>query len=325
MGRSGKGISLAFFLVLLIPPLCAGLDINGDSVSNGFPLVERLDGRDTGFRQYIADVEANRRRVFNRERSRESPRALAESLTIYQYTPQEDDDLLSLAARCNIPYAALASLNRVRHPALLETGTPLLLPSSPGIFIPAEPVSDLEQLLSAARISEQGAEGVFLTISRDAARAERFYFYPGADFTSTERAFFLNSAFRFPLRSFRLTSPYGVRQNPVTGNVGLHRGLDLAAPAGTGVFAVGEGVVTEIGEDQIYGNYVIIKHGESWASLYGHLEKVETSLRSAVRSSTLIGRVGSTGQSTGPHLHFELRQNGRARDPGKLLFQTGGQ
>lgn len=95
----------------------------------------------------------------------------------------------------------------------------------------------------------------------------------------------------------------------------MHQGIDLAAPEGTEVYAVADGVVIDIGEDPIYGNYVIISHGESWTSLYGHLQKVETVLRSSVRSGTLIGRVGSTGQSTGPHLHFELRQNGRALDP----------
>ncbi|MDR1576530.1 MAG: M23 family metallopeptidase [Treponema sp.] len=317
---SGKGLPLAFFLLLPLAPLMAPAEDAGGA----FPFIGRLDGRDTAFRQYIADVESNRQRVFNRERNRESPAALAQSLTIYQYTPQEGEDLFSLAARCNIPYAALASLNRLSHPALPETGTPLLLPSIPGIFIPAEPETDLERLLAAARLSRRGGESVALTVSRSGT-AEIFHFCPGADFTATERVFFLNSGFRFPLRAFTLTSPYGVRQNPVTGVIGLHGGLDLAAPEGAEVFAAAEGTVTEIGNDPVYGNYVVIRHRENWASLYGHLRSVETTLRSLVRSGTLIGRVGSTGQSTGPHLHFELRQNGRARDPGKLLFQAGGQ
>jgi murein DD-endopeptidase MepM/ murein hydrolase activator NlpD len=319
MNVSGKGFSLAFFLIALLAP-CAGAADTAVN-SGGFPVIVRLDGRDTLFKQYIADVEINRRRIFSREKSREQSRAAAESLTIYQYVPREGDDLFSLAARCNIPYAALASLNRIRHPALMESGSLLLLPSSPGVFIPLEPVSDLERLLAASRPG--GQEGIPVTVSRGAEG--RFLFFPGDDFSSTERAFFLNTGFRFPLRSFALTSSYGIRQNPVTGAVRLHQGLDLAAPLGTDVFAVGEGTVTEIGDDPVYGNYVIIRHGGSWASLYGHLQRVETSLNSIVQSGTLIGKVGSTGQSTGPHLHFELRQNGRARDPGKYLFQAGGQ
>jgi murein DD-endopeptidase MepM/ murein hydrolase activator NlpD len=152
-------------------------------------------------------------------------------------------------------------------------------------------------------------------------RQESYRFFPGADFSPTERAFFLNSGFRFPLQAFRITSSYGIRENPVTGNTSTHQGVDLAAPEGTGVFASAAGVVVEIGEDPIYGKYIIIQHSEKWTSLYGHLQRVETGLRSEVKSGTLIGRVGSTGQSTGPHLHFELRQDGKPLDPaGKLRY-----
>jgi murein DD-endopeptidase MepM/ murein hydrolase activator NlpD len=97
--------------------------------------------------------------------------------------------------------------------------------------------------------------------------------------------------------------------------------LDLAAPEGSDVFTAAEGVVTETGSDGVYGNYIVIQHRENWASLYGHLSKIEVVLRQEVRSGSLIGKVGSTGQSTGPHLHFELRRNGRAQDPGKHLFE----
>jgi murein DD-endopeptidase MepM/ murein hydrolase activator NlpD len=320
MERTGKGPPLAFFLVcVLVPFLPAADDSGGDG--GGFPVIVRLEPGDTGFRQYIADVEANRRRVFNRERTGERAAETAESLTVYRYTPRQNEDLFALAARCNIPYSALASLNRISHPAALEAGKPLLLPSCPGLFIPAEPQSDIEKLLAASRLESQERESALLRLGAGGSGTEVFYFFPGGEFTPTERAFFLNAGFRFPLRSYRLTSPFGVRRNPVTGAVRLHQGLDLAAPEGTGVYAAGGGIVTEIGEDPVYGIYIIIKHGENWASLYGHLQKAETTLRSPVQSGTLIGRVGSTGQSTGPHLHFELRQNGRAQDPGKFLFQ----
>jgi murein DD-endopeptidase MepM/ murein hydrolase activator NlpD len=192
----------------------------------------------------------------------------------------------------------------------------LLLPSMPGLFIPEGPESDLEQLLAASRTTQRG---ISVTVNRNNQK-ERFRFIPGADFSPTERAFFLNTGFRFPLRRYRLTSPFGPRINPVTGTFRVHEGLDLAAPEGDEVFAARDGVVTDLGEDPVYGKYIIIRHGESWASLYGHLSEINTVLRSSVRSGTLIGRVGSTGQSTGPHLHFELRQNGQAQDPGRFLF-----
>jgi murein DD-endopeptidase MepM/ murein hydrolase activator NlpD len=183
----------------------------------------------------------------------------------------------------------------------------------PGIFVPAEPDSGLERLMAAARASRGG--GVAMRLG-----GGLFYFFPGDDYSPTERIFFLNRGFRFPLRDFTVTSSYGPRINPVTGRFRIHEGLDLAAPEGTDVFAAEAGVVTETGSDPVYGNYVIIKHGDDWASLYGHLSKIGVALRQELRSGSVIGKVGSTGQSTGPHLHFELRRNGKAQDPGKYLF-----
>jgi murein DD-endopeptidase MepM/ murein hydrolase activator NlpD len=315
----------ALVLILIIPrlPACTAQEFQAGSfspsgsqgVSYSFPVIVRMENRDTSFRQYIGDVESNRRRLAG---IRSNPSAVAEHLTIYQYTARQGDDLFSVAARCNIPYSALASLNRLDNPASLEEGRVLLLPSCPGIFIPGNPESDLEKLIGAARLERQ--ESVELKITA-LGTGETFHFFPGADFTPTERAFFLNSGFRFPLRTFRLTSSYGVRENPVTGNITMHQGVDLAAPEGTEVFAAADGTVMEIGEDPVYGIYIIVSHRDRFTSLYGHLQRVETVLRAAVRSGTLIGRVGSTGQSTGPHLHFELRQDGRAVNPSGRLGQ----
>jgi murein DD-endopeptidase MepM/ murein hydrolase activator NlpD len=204
---------------------------------------------------------------------------------------------------------------------MLTVGEPLLLPSVSGIFVPEEQKTDLERLLASARLSLPDEDYVKLTIGEGGMV---FYFFPGDELGMTERAFFLNRGFHFPLRNYRLTSGFGMRKNPITGNVVLHQGLDLAAPLGTEVYAAGDGIVTETGNDPIYGNYIIIKHGGDWASLYGHLQRIGTSLQASVKSGMLIGCVGSTGQSTGPHLHFELRQNGKARDPDKHLFLPGG-
>jgi murein DD-endopeptidase MepM/ murein hydrolase activator NlpD len=328
MGKHGKGLALAFFLISL---LCHAEDTNGNTQGVGtFPLINQLDRRDEFFKQYLADVEANRRRVFNQERYRngnygENAQAIVDFLTIYQYIPHEGESLLSLAARCSIPYSTLASLNRINHPSMVEKGKPLLLPSAPGLFVPQDPESDLERLLASSRFPQADGKSASLIISeKPGNQGNSYYYYPGGEFNATERAFFLNTGFRFPLRSYRLTSGYGMRVNPVTGNLRFHEGVDLAAPAGTEVYAAANGIVTEVGADPIYGNYVVIRHDGNWASLYGHLQKAAVTLRMNVKSGMLIGWVGSTGQSTGPHLHFELRQNGMARDPDKYLFMPGG-
>jgi hypothetical protein len=309
-----KNTALLLVSLLLLFPLTPAL---GDE-SLFFTIVS-MDRRDLGFRQYQADVENAYRRLAEMERRGADMERLLDELTVFSYSPKEGEDIFSIAARCNIPYSGIATLNRVNHPASLEQSGALLLPSMPGIFIPEFPESDLEMVMASARTVRQGFT---ITINRN-GKKENFRFLPGGDFSPTERAFFLNTSFRFPMRTYTLTSPFGPRINPVTGNPGFHGGLDLAAPEGTDIFAVRDGVVTEVGEDSIYGKYIIIQHGETWVSLYGHMSAVLASLRSSVQSGTVIGKVGSTGLSTGPHLHFELRQNGRAQDPGKYLFREG--
>ena len=327
MGNDGKGFPLAFFLAAF---LLAATNICPAEDAEAYPIIARLDWRDGNYKRYIADVEANRRRVFSRDKIRrdelrESAKSIAGSLTVYRYIPREGENIFFLAARCSIPYSALASLNRLNHQSAFEPGDAILLPSAPGIFVPCEPRSDLECLLASSRFPPDEANAAEFTVNGVPGQAKaEFFFFPGQEFNATERAFFLHSGFQFPLRTYRLTSSYGMRVNPVTGNLRLHQGVDLAAPAGTEVFAAADGTVTETGNDPVYGIYVIIKHNDNWASLYGHLQKAGVSLRSNVKSGTVIGWVGSTGQSTGPHLHFELRQNGKARDPDKYLFLPAG-
>jgi len=288
------------------------LAIPAFSLDSSLPAIQRLDSRDTVFRQYLSDIEAGRRLLFSsRQRAAEE---LASALTIYSYAPGENEDLLGIAARCSIPYGTLASLNRYSHLEDLASGKPMLLPTIPGIFVPEIPSSDLERLIFSAR--QEAA--VTLFIPRD-GKTERFYFLPGDDFTPTERVFFLNRDFQFPLKYFQVSSAYGMRINPVTGKLGMHGGIDLAAPYGTDVYAAKKGTVMEVGEDQILGKYVIIRHENNMVSLYGHLLSIITSPNANVQSGTVIAKVGSTGQSTGPHLHFELRQNGQSRDPTRLL------
>ena len=240
---------------------------------------------------------------------------MGDYLQIYSYTPKSGDDIYRLSARCNIPYSALATLNRINHPEPLKKQ--VLLPTVPGLFIPESPSNDLERLISLSRESD---EGTVITVHAN-GRSVRYLFFPGADFNQTERSFFLTRGFRFPLRSYRISSPFGMRANPFTGKPQIHNGVDLAAPVGTEVYAVREGRVTDIGNDSVFGNYIIIAHDDNWVSLYGHLSAFSVRLHSNVTAATVIGKVGNSGQSTGPHLHFELRKNGAALDPTKMLFR----
>jgi len=303
-------INLFFFFTLLTQGAQPGIA--------QAPRISRLDSSDAIFAQLIADVEDARRRLARGDGSDEAFGAL----TIYEYETKTGDTLINLAARFGLPYGTLATINRLGDVDRLKPGMIVLVPSVPGLFIPEKPQSDLELLMSASRDLDGARELVIRAGKGEGENPGKFSFFPGLDYTPIERAFFLNIAFRFPLPAARLTSGYGLRRNPITGTFKRHDGLDLAAPAGTEVYATRDGTVIATGNDPVYGKFVRIAHEGGWESMYGHLSVVLADLRKDLRSGTIIGRVGSTGQSTGPHLHFELRRGGKALDPASLLSRV---
>ena len=123
----------------------------------------------------------------------------------------------------------------------------------------------------------------------------------------------------FPLVAPIVSSKYGARKHPIRKVVRDHGGVDLAAPLGSHVRSVAEGTVIFEGQYGGYGKLVTIKHRYNQVSLYGHLSEVRVNIGSHVAAGEIIGRVGSSGESTGPHLHFEWRRDGKTVDPLKLF------
>lgn len=123
-----------------------------------------------------------------------------------------------------------------------------------------------------------------------------------------------------PVKNARITSKFGYRTNPVSGNYGFHTGLDLAAAEGTPVAASFYGRVVETGSSDVWGNYVLLEHSESFCTYYCHLSEIYVNEGAVIRQGETIGLVGSTGWSTGPHLHFEVRINGVRVNPETLLY-----
>lgn len=118
-----------------------------------------------------------------------------------------------------------------------------------------------------------------------------------------------------PLLDAKLTSNYGMRTHPVIGGRRKHNGIDLAAPTGTPIYATADGVVSMAKYYGSYGNYVQIEHGADLQTRFAHMSKFVVSDGERVTKGQLIGYVGSTGRSTGPHLHYEVRMAGRAVNP----------
>ncbi len=118
-----------------------------------------------------------------------------------------------------------------------------------------------------------------------------------------------------PVAKLSLTSNFGVRSDPFNGGARMHKGIDIPGPVGTPIYATADGIVSRAGWASGYGNLVQISHGNGMETRYGHMSKLIVAPNSYVRRGQIIGLMGSTGRSTGSHLHYEVRVDGAAINP----------
>lgn len=127
-----------------------------------------------------------------------------------------------------------------------------------------------------------------------------------------------------PVKHGWLSSYFGVRTDPFTGRRAFHSGLDFAGKLGSDVVAVAAGVVTYAGKRSGYGNLIEINHGNGYSTRYGHNSKILVSVGQTIKKGQIIAKMGSTGRSTGPHVHFEVLINGHAVNPKKYIQASSG-
>ncbi len=132
---------------------------------------------------------------------------------------------------------------------------------------------------------------------------------------------------RTPIDGARISSTFGMRKHPILGYSKMHKGIDFAAPQGTPVFAAGDGKIVRIGRNGSYGNFILIRHNNKYATAYAHVSRFARGLRagSSVRQGQVIAYVGSTGRSTGPHLHYEVLVAGEQINPQSAVVPAGQQ
>jgi murein DD-endopeptidase MepM/ murein hydrolase activator NlpD len=132
---------------------------------------------------------------------------------------------------------------------------------------------------------------------------------------------------RTPINGARLSSGFGRRRHPVLGYNKMHRGVDFAAPRGTPIFAAGSGTIVYRSRNGSYGKYIRIRHNSEYSTAYAHMSKFRSSVRrgSRVKQGQIIGYVGTTGRSTGAHLHYEILRRGRQTNPMRVKMPSGKQ
>jgi murein DD-endopeptidase MepM/ murein hydrolase activator NlpD len=169
---------------------------------------------------------------------------------------------------------------------------------------------------------------LFAALTVQGRQIELYRFAPEggeADFYTPKGQSARKALLRTPVDGARISSAFGMRKHPILGYSKLHRGVDFAAPAGTPIYAAGDGVILRAGRFGSYGKYVRIKHTSTYATAYAHLSRIAKSIKAGakVKQGQVIGAVGATGRATGPHLHYEVLVDGKQVDPRKVKVAEG--
>lgn len=244
------------------------------------------------------------------------------SLTYQTYRVKSGDMIGFIADDFNITQDTIISVNNIRQSRLIQPGQYLKIPSMPGIIYTVKKSG--ETPLSVAEKYDINAEKCAmvnnLSVSSE-LEAGTSLFVPDAELDWATRQEINGDLFKNPVHvRYWLSSPYGWRDSPFNpGKRTFHGGMDMACSHGIPVYAALDGKVTATGYNATYGNYIIVNHHSGYKTLYAHLSSITCRKGNFVYTNTMIGRVGSTGMSTGPHLHFTVYKNGKTVNPALLL------
>ena len=177
------------------------------------------------------------------------------------------------------------------------------------------------------QVAKNGAV-IFAALTLAGRRIELYRFTPRSgrtDYFHPDGASVRKALLRTPVDGARVSSRFGMRKHPILGYSKMHRGVDFAAPSGTPIYAAGDGTIEKIGRNGTYGKYIRIKHNGKLQTAYAHMRRFARGLKRGqfVEQGQVIGYVGSTGRSTGPHLHYEILIGGQQVDPSTIDMPTG--
>lgn len=244
-----------------------------------------------------------------------------DGLYYYSYRIKKGDMIGVIAEKYGVSQDTLISVNKIRATRTIQIGQNIKIPSLDGILYTVK--KDGETAKSIADKYEVSADDVSNVnhVALDTSlKAGQSVFVPGAALDWVTRQEINGDLFRKPIHGYyRLTSYFGWRGSPFTGRRQFHGGMDMACPKNTPIYAAMEGTIVYKGWSNVYGNYVMIQHHSGYKTLYGHMNSFSNlKVGSYVTTNSVIGYVGTTGQSTGYHVHFTVFKNGRMVNPYNL-------
>ncbi|MGL5124426.1 MAG: peptidoglycan DD-metalloendopeptidase family protein [Fusobacteriaceae bacterium] len=256
-------------------------------------------------------------------------------IKLSEYTIVKGDNIAALAKRYNIKEDVLR-YNNPKMGNILRIGSKIKVPSENGIFYSVKKGDSLGRIASGFKIKIERIREYNNIVGNNIGVGEKLFIKDPyikievpkptmvpktritAKKTRASRTIAKTAGFRMPIKYSGVTSPYGNRFHPVLKRYILHAGVDLRAKYIT-LYAAKEGIVKSAMTQSGYGKIIIITHANGYETRYAHLNSYNVKVGQKVASGEIIGQTGNTGRSTGPHLHFEIRKNGKTLDPMRAL------
>lgn len=258
------------------------------------------------------DLQRLRREIADNLRCSMREGRLCRRLRYVRYTVGKDENFYQIMARLSQDADTLASLNELANPNALLPGQELVVPNARGLFVR----SAGERGAATIKLAQQYEIPTAYVMATD---EDDRYFLPGRKYLPEEERYFRGEGFLPPLETGRVSSRFGSRVDPFTRRHTFHGGVDIAAPEGTSVHASRGGKIVRVSTNaRGYGKLVVIEHDFGYHTYYGHLSRIDVRKGAKVRPGQVIGAVGATGRATGPHLHFEVRKDGKRKNPASV-------
>ncbi|ACN83342.1 putative metalloendopeptidase-like membrane protein [Brachyspira hyodysenteriae WA1] len=236
-----------------------------------------------------------------------------------EYIIEEGDNLTTISRKIGANLDTLVSVNKITNANRLRPGQKIVIPNRNGLLYTIKKDESIEEIAERYDVSLNRVLSFNKISDPNDIEVGDDIFLPGAKYTLDERIDKFGQMFSIPTTITRISSVFGYRVHPITGVRTKHMGVDIPGRLNTPVYAARKGKVIFAGYSGGYGNLVIVRHDKGYTTYYGHLNSITTKAGATVGVGVMIGRMGSTGRSTGSHLHFEVRRNGVALNPADFI------
>ncbi len=290
-----------FVLAILLFPMFSAF---ADTVT-----IKELNYTDSAFNTLYESTVASKNRLLKHAR-----KDVYLPPVLYRYTLKRGEDIWTIVAKTSLNIDTIATLNRVDFVGMIQEESSVYLPDTLGLFFD-EAGTGIRDIAAEYSIHEKDVQKL-----EDPANPQKsLLFAPEVTLSFLERTYLTGVVFYAPLMGIE-TSKFGPRIDPFVNERAFHGGVDIAADEGKNVHSARWGKVVYAGDINGYGNTVILEHELDYYTLYGHLDKILVEEGQKVDSGQIIGTVGTTGRTTGPHLHFEIRREEKKLNPDNIRF-----